>query len=200
MSGLWWSLDRRFIGDGSNAQDAAVQDVAGRWWSRDGGYRWDGSQWHLVDPVKTPPLAWSKSTAKLESTTPGGWTDLTFGLWEEPAPDIRGESYYQNVLITLFGPPSREGHHQLVEVHLTREPDNPHDSSAVKALIANHQIGHLAREWAAILGPKMDAQGIVSIVVPGLVLGAFDQGPNYGVRIWGRRIVSVLRAEPVGTP
>lgn len=199
MSGLWWSLNRRYVGDGSGSQDAAVQDVAGRWWSRDGSYRWDGSKWQSVQAVRPPPLPWRKSTAKLEPTTPSGWSDVTFGLWEEPEAVIRGESFYQDALVTMFGPPSHDGHQQLVEVQLTREPDNPHDPCAVKALISNHQVGHLAREIAAIMGPKMDAQRIVSLVVPGLVLGAFDDGPNYGVRIWGRRIIQVTHSENMST-
>jgi len=99
----------------------------------------------------------------------------------------------------MFGQPNRDGHRHLVEVDLVREPTNPYDANAVKAVIAGHQVGHLRRETAQLLGPKMDALRVGLITVAGIVLGAFEEGPNYGVRIWGRRIIQVTaRLAPSG--
>lgn len=46
--------------------------------------------------------------------------------------------------------------HQPVPVELVREPNNPFDLNAVGVHVEGRMLGHLPRDIAAIVGPKLD--------------------------------------------
>lgn len=59
-------------------------------------------------------------------------------------------------------------------LRVTREPENPHDSNALKVSVNGHKIGHISAWNAAIHAPEWDELGIQWIDVPGCVLDETD--------------------------
>lgn len=43
-----------------------------------------------------------------------------------------------------------------IKIGLTRNPDNPFDGNAVEVRYMGHMVGHLSREVAARIAPRMD--------------------------------------------
>ena len=65
-----------------------------------------------------------------------------------------------------------------------REPDNPYDRLACRAIVGDILVGHLARECAAELAPQADAAGVPSWQVAGLVVGGVRGATMFGVHVW----------------
>ena len=107
------------------------------------------------------------------SFTTVSWDTLDLGY----RATIRGESHYQPQLRALQRR-SREWTAVLV-----REPGNRYDPNAVAVHIDGQCIGHLAREDAAELAPRLDAllRGRVLVTFDALLCGGDRERPNIGV-------------------
>jgi hypothetical protein len=71
--------------------------------------------------------------------------------------EVVGESFYQNHLWKVVGGFRRERVRYGVQAVLDPEPQNPHDSNAVRILIDGGVVGHLSREDAAAYLPGLHA-------------------------------------------
>jgi len=69
--------------------------------------------------------------------------------------EVVGESHYQDDLWRLAGGFSTERIRCAVIAVLIPEPDNPHDSNAVKVLIDGYLVGYLSREDALVYLPGL---------------------------------------------
>jgi predicted Zn-ribbon and HTH transcriptional regulator len=69
--------------------------------------------------------------------------------------EVVGESHYQDDLWRLAGGFSADRIRCAVAAVLVPEPDNPHDSNAVKVLIDGHLVGYLSREDAVVYLPGL---------------------------------------------
>lgn len=121
-----------------------------------------------------------------------------------PAPRIRwrsdsfplhvvGESRYQNALIAICGPHTRQGHEGEYEAVLEREPLNQFDPNAVMVKIRGMKIGYLEREQAERFSKAMLEAELRSVRCGARIRGGWrtnqhDEG-SYGVRLaapgWG---------------
>jgi hypothetical protein len=69
--------------------------------------------------------------------------------------EVVGESHYQDALWRLAGGLSVDRVRCAVMAVLVPEPDNPHDSNAVKVLIEDRLVGYLSREDAVVYLPGL---------------------------------------------
>src|SRR6266536_4967904 len=86
-----------------------------------------------------------------EPTCPENWIET--GAWrnwlDPPLNIVAGESHYQEAIARLAGPIRDRGWLVPVVVSFVREPGNPYDSKALRALVAGQGVGYLRRELAA---------------------------------------------------
>lgn len=109
--------------------------------------------------------------------------------WSAPSSIVRGESFYQETLVRLTGPPRRNGYLRPVDVTLRREPDNEHDFDAVRVEILGELVGYVAKEFASDLAWLMDGLTCPVCVVAGVIRGGYTRRPNLGVMLWpGQRV------------
>lgn len=90
--------------------------------------------------------------------------------------DIAGESFYQESFIKLFGPYKEDGYHLTTNAVLEREPENRHDSNAIKCSINGFLVGHVNRGDAEIVAANMDSAGLKAITVTCNVAGGWKRG------------------------
>lgn len=107
--------------------------------------------------------------------------------WPAPYSVVRGESYYQQDLKRLAGPPRRRGYLVPVEATLRREPDNVHDVNAVRVEIGGDLVGYVARELALELAPVLDDLQCPELVLAALVRGGYRHQEDFGVMLWPER-------------
>lgn len=86
-----------------------------------------------------------------------------------PAGCIAGESHHASGFAAAVGRRRERGYLQPVDVTLVREPENAHDSNAIRAEISGSKIGYIVKDVAADLAPQMDQAGAAQCVVPGIV-------------------------------
>lgn len=70
-----------------------------------------------------------------------------------------------------------------IQVHLEREPDNPHDGAAIAVYLADQQIGYLKGEVAARHAPKIDTGRYALYAEISSVNGGTKKKPNIGVTL-----------------
>lgn len=69
------------------------------------------------------------------------------------------------------------------QVHLEREPDNPHDDNAIAVFVEDQQIGYLKTEVAARHAPKIDTGRYALAAVIASVNGGKRGKKNLGVTL-----------------
>jgi hypothetical protein len=107
--------------------------------------------------------------------------------WESPLNIVRGESRYQDELISIAGPPCENGYLVPKEVVLIREPNNSFDKNAIKVEIEKKKVGYIAKELAEKIAPVFDSNKCKSLLIAGLIRGGFTNAPNFGVHLWINR-------------
>jgi hypothetical protein len=110
--------------------------------------------------------------------------------WEPPLAIVRGESYRQQNLRKVAGPPREHGYLLPVVAKLVREPTNPHDRNAVRVEVQGHHVGYIAREVPRQLSPFMRREQVDEILVPGLIRGGRKRrgrSIDLGVHLWAHR-------------
>jgi hypothetical protein len=129
------------------------------------------------------------------ANTPEDWIKRRrWHQWDHPANAVRGESKYQDVISDLPGVTPglvEEIRVEPVEVEFVREPDNPYDQFACRAVVAGHMVGYLARECASVLAPQVDAAGVKAWTVCGAVVGGSYGADRYGVHVWLDRLLTI---------
>jgi hypothetical protein len=158
-------------------------DPAGRYERR----YWSGSEW--TDQVDGNGELEGSIVAKLgpANTSPNWLVTGAWQAWNWPSNLIHGESFRQEAISCLPGlTPGRADVVRCdpVEIEFVREPTNPHDQNACRAVVANIQVGYLARDHAAAMAPQVDAAGVTSWRVCGAVVGGSEAVPSYGVHVW----------------
>lgn len=107
--------------------------------------------------------------------------------WEAPLNLVVGESYRQEVLLALTGPPRQGGYLVPVPVMLCRETDNQYDQWAARVEAGGQQVGYLSRELAARVGPVIDVLGCAEFSVAGVIRVGSPDAPSLGVHLWPAR-------------
>lgn len=108
--------------------------------------------------------------------------------------DVKGESYHQAELERVAGPKDAEGKQHLVGVTLRCEPENPHDSNAVRVEVMGLLVGHVPRDIAAILSEPMRRSFGGVVEARGMIVGGWkaperdrfgdrSEG-SFGIRVW----------------
>ena len=92
--------------------------------------------------------------------------------------DISGESFYQDALIRVIGEPNQDGYEVTINGLLVRDPQNEHDSNAVKCLIHGNIVGYVNRQEAKDISRYMDANNIQELLVACDVTGGWNRGKN----------------------
>jgi hypothetical protein len=97
--------------------------------------------------------------------------------------DIVGEQHYQDVLIRIAGPYSKERKRIHCEAVLYLQPDNPHDSNAIRVEIEGYTVGYIPREQAPVLRRQLRQIGIMEghRVEVDAIIGGGLIGQRYGV-------------------
>lgn len=124
-------------------------------------------------------------------------TDVLKVVWRPGSfpTDVVGESHYQAALSQLCGGHSRGGHELECTALLIPDPNNPHDSNAVKVTIRGMHVGYLAKEQAIRLGDQTTGVGRpgASVAAAAVIKGGWrtnqhDEG-HFGVKLaipgWG---------------
>lgn len=102
--------------------------------------------------------------------------------------EIVGESHYQPALREVVRPGLADGKVVRLKAALWPEPDNPHDSDAVRVEIGTRPVGYLPRdaaaEWVAMLA-RSDMAG-KGVAVDAEIRGGFtrDDGSIAGYGVW----------------
>lgn len=123
-----------------------------------------------------------------EANVSGDWLDSdSWRGWEAPCNLIRGEHYRLQSLEKLAGTPRPGGYLIPCVVTFVRESQNPHDSNAIRALVALDQVGFMAKEIAAQLSPLLDRAGCSEFGLAGLIRGGSHDFQNLGVHVWPTR-------------
>lgn len=102
---------------------------------------------------------------------------------------IVGESFYQEPLRHICGPPTRESRGAWVEARVVLEDDNPHDPLAVRIEIGRETVGHLSRDNARLYRRHLRREGrdlpSPSVTCDAVIRGGWnwsdDRPGNYGV-------------------
>lgn len=123
----------------------------------------------------------NESKVPRSSTTRIKWRDGSFPM------QVVGESNYQNALIAICGPYSREGHDGEYQALIEREPSNRFDPNAVMVKINGRMVGYLDRSQAERVSQQMLEERISSAVCGARVRGGwrtnqYDEG-SYGVSL-----------------
>lgn len=84
---------------------------------------------------------------------------LAVGRETYPRP-VAGEAHYQEALEAICGPRTEGGYEEYEAAVLEPEPDNPHDSNAVRVMIAGRQVGYLMREDAPKYLARLERLGV----------------------------------------
>lgn len=163
----------------------AGQDVPKKFWelvklSKD----WKGTEF-LLDgkPVSKGELEDSifGIGAPLSRQTPEDWKERKLWLkWERPEDLVVGERYYQEKLRPIAKVPESIPTLWPVDVVFRRTPDNPHDSNAIAAYVEARHVGHLPKEFSAVLAPLLDEVGMKTIRFPAVLTGIRE----IGVQVW----------------
>ena len=101
--------------------------------------------------------------------------------------NIVGESYHQDALAAISGPKGAGGKQMAVGTTLRCEPRNQYDPNAIRVEVMGQQVGHVAREQAALVCPAMMGHFGGVMEAPGMIVGGWrDQGSegHYGIRVW----------------
>jgi len=123
-----------------------------------------------------------------EANVPTDWRETNaWRAWEAPRNFVAGESHYIAALTKLAGKPRPHGYLLPVEVSFDREPDNPYDGNAWKALVDGEHVGYVARHIAMQLAPVLDPLHVRSFSVCGVIRGGSLEAPNLGVHVWPER-------------
>ena len=96
---------------------------------------------------------------------------------------VVGEQYYQDALIKIAGPYSKERKRIRCEATLFLEPDNPHDPYAVRVEIEGSKVGYIPRDEAPVLRRQLQQLGVTNgqRVTVDAVIGGGLIGERYGV-------------------
>ena len=99
--------------------------------------------------------------------------------------EVVGESNYQDDLWHLAGGRSVDRIRCAVTAVLVPEPDNPHDSNAVKVLVDRRLVGYLSREDAVAYLPglqRLMAAHDSPIALMGQIVGGGPQRTGWDAR------------------
>lgn len=136
---------------------------------------------------KKEPVEWRLA----DPNVPADWIETKAWLgWGAPLDVVSGESFYKDVFLSLAGPPIRQGYLIAVSATLRREPDNAHDSNAIRVELGGRGVGHLPRGLAASIAPLLDRFSIAHFSIAGLVRGGSETAPNFGLHLWPERRTS----------
>lgn len=123
-----------------------------------------------------------------ENCSPG-WEASEWRSWEPPFNLVKGESFHQENLTALAGPPRRHGYLIPVRATLVRDPKNRNDPNAIRVEIDGKLVGHLDRAFAAAASPLLDKARCRSFDVAAIIRGGARRTPSFGVHLWtGRRL------------
>jgi predicted Zn-ribbon and HTH transcriptional regulator len=98
--------------------------------------------------------------------------------------EVVGESHYQDDLWCLAGGFSVDRIRCAVAAVLVPEPDNPHDSNAVKVLIEGRLVGYLSREDAVVYLPglqRLMTLHLSPIALTGQIVGGGQRQGRLGM-------------------
>jgi len=101
--------------------------------------------------------------------------------------EVVGEAQYQDTLVELAGGKEHESKYIATNAELWREPDNPHDASAVQVRIGGRVVGYLPRLEARRVAERMDSAGQHALACPAEIRGGWSDGDDegsFGVVIW----------------
>ena len=87
--------------------------------------------------------------------------------------EIKGESFYQDALIALFGPYTAKGSRSECTAALVREPTNRHDKNALRCEISGHLVGYVNKDDAQTITEYMKKRKIDSLTVNASVNGGY---------------------------
>jgi hypothetical protein len=98
-----------------------------------------------------------------------------------------GESYYQDNLVKICGPYSRDGHLVELKANLVPEPNNEFDKNAIAVKISGMKVGYLDREQAKRVSAFMLENSVSFLKVDAEIKGGWrtnqhDEGA-YGVKL-----------------
>ncbi len=117
------------------------------------------------------------------------WTITKAWLdWGAPCNAIVGEDQYQPAIKAVAKRPRGGKVLRLVNVTLTPEPENPHDSLAICAHVGEHHVGYLRAGVAHLLSEAWGT-GAQSVTLAGVARGG-GNGRSIGVHIWPQQRVS----------
>ena len=96
---------------------------------------------------------------------------------------VYGEDHYQDALIRLAGPYSKEGKRLICDADLYLEPNNPYDRNAIRVEIEGTPVGYIGRYDAPVLRKQLKAIGILDgqRVTVEAAIGGGRIGTRYGV-------------------
>ncbi len=97
--------------------------------------------------------------------------------------DVVGEEHYQEALICIAGPYTKEGRRIRCEAVLYLQQDNPHDRNAIRVEIDGSTVGYIRREQAPILRRQLQRLGIMDgqRATVNAAIGGGRIGTRYGV-------------------
>ena len=96
---------------------------------------------------------------------------------------VYGEENYQDALIRLAGPYTKEGKRLVCDADLYLEPNNPYDRNAIRVEIEGTTVGYIGRYDAPVLRRQLKAIGILDgqRVTVEAAIGGGRIGTRYGV-------------------
>jgi HIRAN domain len=95
--------------------------------------------------------------------------------------EIRGESFYQENLISIFGTYTEDGIDVRSTAFLVREPSNKYDKNAIKCMIDGKLVGHVNREDAEDISSNLDSEGVNELKVECSVRGGWKRSHDHGM-------------------
>jgi very-short-patch-repair endonuclease len=151
------------------------------------------------------PLAEPKSPPAMKTATPRlpeGWEAANtaadwiatreWDAWGMPQAAVHGEYYHADAFEAILGEATPGGYSLPAVATLEREPDNAHDSNAIKVIVQGKHVGYFARALALQVAPMMDRVRCRQFQVAGIIRGgdSSDVDLAYYVDIWPGHILS----------
>jgi hypothetical protein len=103
--------------------------------------------------------------------------------------EVRGESFHMDDVLASARRPNRtiDGDRLRCEIHVTlrREPHNKYDGNAIVVLgESGRELGHVARETAALYAPVLDAARVPAVRCSACVFGRLVDGVGWRAGVW----------------
>ncbi|MEP1199700.1 HIRAN domain-containing protein [Tateyamaria sp.] len=101
--------------------------------------------------------------------------------------DVVGESNFQENLIEIMGPYTRDGRTQEIQCVIEREPENKFDKNAILVKIEGLATGYLPRDTAERVAAQMDNNSVESAICEARISGGWRTNQHdfgmYGVKL-----------------